>query len=195
MGGGIARLALRGGRVAWGGVEAVRLRDWRLGDGDDVAVMIDDEHVRPWSTMGIDLDDWIRREIAQDRGPSRAICLADDDRAIGRVALRPPEFASPAVRCEAVRQGDQPAGELSYALVPDARGRGLAYTAVRLMMRSVVAATGVHSVVLDIEVGNAASARLAERLGAERRHPPRVEIDRTGTPRTLVVYVLPVTHD
>ena len=145
--------------------------------------------------MGIDLDDWIRREIAQDRGPSRAICLADDDRAIGRVALRLPEFASPAVRCEAVRQGDQPAGELSYWLVPDARGRGLAYAAVRLMMRSVVAATGLRSVVLDIEVGNAASARLAERLGAERRHPPRVEIDRTGTPRTLVVYVLPVTHD
>ena len=84
-----------------------------------------------------------RREIAQDRGPSRAICLAD----------------------------------------------------VRLMMSSVVAATGLRSVVLDIEVSNAASARLAERVGAERRHPTRVEIDRAGAPRTLVVYVLPVTHD
>ena len=28
----------------------VRLRRWQLEDADDVAVMIDDEHLRPWST-------------------------------------------------------------------------------------------------------------------------------------------------
>ena len=56
--------------------------------------MADDEHLRPWSTMGSDLDRWIRREVAQDRGPSRAICLSQDDRALGRVAVRPPRYAS-----------------------------------------------------------------------------------------------------
>lgn len=81
---------------------------------------------------------------------------------------------------------------LSYWLVPEARGRGLAYAAVRLMMASVVAGSGLRSVVLDIEAGNVASQRLAERLGAERRAPTRVAVDRTGVPRTLVVYVLPV---
>ncbi|MGO9903317.1 MAG: hypothetical protein ACLP0J_27355 [Solirubrobacteraceae bacterium] len=40
----------------------VRLRPWRLEDASDVAVMIDDEHLRPWSAMGADLDSWIRRE-------------------------------------------------------------------------------------------------------------------------------------
>jgi RimJ/RimL family protein N-acetyltransferase len=170
----------------------VRLRPWRLEDADDVAVMIDDEHLRPWSVMGTDLEGWIRREIAEARGPSRAICLSDDDRAIGRVAVHPPEFASEAVRCDAVHESDQPAGELSYWLVPEARGRGLASAAVRMMVASVVAGSGLRSVVLDIEAGNVASQRLAERLGAERRAPTRVEVDRTGVPRTLVVYVLPV---
>jgi [ribosomal protein S5]-alanine N-acetyltransferase len=170
----------------------VRLRRWRLEDADDVAVMLDDEHLQPWSTMGADLEGWIRREIAEARGPSRAICLADDERALGRVAVRPPELASQAVRCDAVHEDDRPAGELSYWLVPEARGRGLAAAAVRLMMASVVVGTGLRSVVLDIEAGNVASERLAERLGAERRAPTRVEIDRTGVERTLVVYVLPV---
>jgi [ribosomal protein S5]-alanine N-acetyltransferase len=173
-------------------IAEVRLRRWRPEDADDVAVMIDDEHLRPWSAMGADLEAWIRREVAEARGPSRAICLAEDGRAIGRVAVRLPELASEAVRCDAVHEGDRPAGELSYWLVPQARGRGLAYAAVRLMMASVVASTGLRSVVLDIEAGNAASERLAERLGAERRSPVRVEIDRAGVARTLVVYVLAV---
>jgi RimJ/RimL family protein N-acetyltransferase len=48
----------------------------------------------------------------------------------------------------------------------------------------------VRSVVLDIEDGNTASMRLADRLGAERRSPTRVKSDPRGTDRTLVVYVL-----
>jgi ribosomal-protein-alanine N-acetyltransferase len=173
----------------------VRLRPWRLEDADDVAVMIDDEHLRPWSAIGTDLQSWIRREIAEARGPSRAVCLPDEDRPLGRVAVRLPRFASEAVRCDAVDEVDQPAGELSYWLVPQARGRGLAYAAVRMIMASVVADAGLRSVVLDIEAGNLASERLAERLGAQRRAPTRIEVDRTGVPRTLVVYVLLVAPD
>ncbi|MGO9900790.1 MAG: hypothetical protein ACLP0J_14115 [Solirubrobacteraceae bacterium] len=52
----------------------VRLRRWRLRDAVDVAVMAGDEHVRRWSTMAIDLDAWVRQEVAEERGPSRAIC-------------------------------------------------------------------------------------------------------------------------
>jgi ribosomal-protein-alanine N-acetyltransferase len=170
----------------------VCLRPWRLEDADDAAVMIDDKYLRPWSAMGDDLEGWLQREIVEVRGPSRAICLPDDDRALGRVAVRLPEFASDAVRCDAVHEADQPAGELSYWLVPEARGRGLAYAAVRLMMASVVARIGLRSVVLDIEAGNLASERLAERLGAEPRAPTRVQVDRAGVPRTLVVHVLAV---
>jgi RimJ/RimL family protein N-acetyltransferase len=170
----------------------VRLRRWRLEDAGGVAVMADDQWLSPWSTMVDGLEEWVRREVAEVRGPTRAICLADDDRVLGRVAVRPPELASEAVRCEAVRDSDQPAGELSYWLVPEARGRGLAYAAVRAMIESVVPGLGLRSVVLDIEEGNLPSIRLAERLGAERRHPTRLHPDRFGALHTMVVYVLPV---
>jgi RimJ/RimL family protein N-acetyltransferase len=174
---------------------SIRLRQWRHSDIDDVATMLDDEHVRHWSTMSDDLEAWIEQEVTESQGPSRAVCLANEDRAIGRVAVRPPELASDAVRCEAVHEADQPAGELSYWLVPEVRGRGLGYAAVQMMISDVVPATGLRSVVLDIEADNAPSMGLAERLGAQRRSPSRVKVDRLGVPRTLVVHVLPVIAD
>jgi RimJ/RimL family protein N-acetyltransferase len=177
--------------LAWLGVPEVRLRRWRMSDLDRVALMTDDEYLRPWWWMADELPSWLRREIAEERGPTRAICLPDDDRVLGRVAVRLPEFASDAVRCAAVRPSDQPAGELSYWLLPAARGRGLAFTAVTEMI-NIAADAGLSSLVLDIEEENAASIRVAEHLGAERRAPTRLQTDRFGHDWTMVVYVLPV---
>jgi hypothetical protein len=42
-----------------------------LTDLDDVAVMVDDEQDRHWSTMGLDLEAWIRGEVAERRDPIR----------------------------------------------------------------------------------------------------------------------------
>lgn len=135
---------------------AVRLRSWRPGDAPDVASMTQDEHVRRWSSMGHDVEAWIERQRSELRGPSRAVCLPEDDRALGKVALRMPGHASPATTCEAVLSSDAPVGELSYWLVPDARGCGLARAAVQTMMESIVATTELRSVVLDVEVTNVA---------------------------------------
>lgn len=152
--------------------------------------MAGDPRLLRWSTIALDPEAWLEREMAQSRGPSRAVCLADEERALGRVALRLPEFASGAVRCEALLESDRPAGELSYWLVPEARGRGIALAAVRRLLDSVVDRAELRSVILDIELDNGPSLRLAERLGAQRREPTRTEIDRSGTPRTLAVHVL-----
>jgi RimJ/RimL family protein N-acetyltransferase len=160
-----------------------------MADIAQIAPMTDDEYLHPWWRMADDLRAWLRREMAEDRGPTRAICLPDDDRALGRVAVRLPQFASEAVRCDAVLSHDQPAGELSYWLLPDARGRGLAFNAVTEMMK-IVADAGLKSLVLDIEEANTASIRVAERLGAIRRSPTRLHTDRFGNDRTMVVYVL-----
>jgi [ribosomal protein S5]-alanine N-acetyltransferase len=177
--------------LVWLAVPTVRLRRWRMADLDRVARMTNDEYLRPWWWMADDLEAWLRREIAEERGPSRAICLPDDDRALGRVAVRLPESASEAVRCDAVRTRDQPAGELSYWLLPEARGRGLAFTAVTEMTK-IAADLGLKSLVLDIEEENAASIRVAEHLGAERRSPTRRHTDRFGEDWTMVVYLLSV---
>jgi RimJ/RimL family protein N-acetyltransferase len=156
-----------------------------------IAPMTEDEYLRPWWWMADDLRAWLRREVAEERGPTRAICLPDDDRALGRVAIRLPQFASEAVRCAAVQASDQPAGELSYWLLPDARGRGLAFAAVTEMIE-IAADAGLKSLVLDIEEDNVASIRVAERLGAARRSPTRVHPDRFGNDWTMAVYVLHV---
>jgi RimJ/RimL family protein N-acetyltransferase len=156
-----------------------------------IAPMTNDEYLGPWWWMADDLPEWLRREMSEDRGPTRAICLPDDDRALGRVAVRLPQFASEAVRCAAVQDSDHPAGELSYWLLPDARGQGLALAAVT-EMKQIAAEAELKSLVLDIEEGNLASIRVAERLGAERRSPARLHTDRFGNDRTMVVYVLRV---
>jgi [ribosomal protein S5]-alanine N-acetyltransferase len=169
----------------------VRLRSWRAQDAQAIAAMAEDEHIRRWSSMGHDVDAWIARQRSGARGPSRAICLPDDDRALGKIALRMPGHASPATTCQAVRPSDKPVGELSYWLLPAARGHGLAAAAVRAMMESIVG-TSLRSVVLDVEVTNTASLHLAHRLGADRREPERLEFDRAGVPRKLVVFVLAV---
>jgi [ribosomal protein S5]-alanine N-acetyltransferase len=154
--------------------------------------MRDDPHLRRWSSMADDLSSWIKRQRSGVRGPSWAICLPDDDRVLGKIALRMPGHASPATSCAAIVSGDQPVGELSYWLLPAARGRGLAEAAVRAMMQSVAATTNLRSVVLDIETTNSTSLRLAQRLDAERREPERIELDQAGAPRRLTVFVLHV---
>lgn len=162
-----------------------------MADLPEVAAMTEDKFLSPWWWMAEDLEAWLQREIAEERGPSRAISLPDDDRALGRVAIRLPQFASEAVRCAAVLPSDQPAGELSYWLLPEARGRGLVITAVTEMMH-IADNAGLKSLVLDIEEANGPSIRVAERLGAARRTPTRLHTDRYGKRWPMVIYVLHV---
>jgi RimJ/RimL family protein N-acetyltransferase len=116
----------------------VHLRPWRDQDAPVIQAMADDPHIRRWSSLGTDVQTWIARQRAGTRGPSLAICTTGHDDALGKIALRLPGQASPATSCAAIRPGDHPVGELSYWLLPEARGRGLAAAAVQVMMRLVV---------------------------------------------------------
>jgi len=168
----------------------VRLRAWRAEDAPEIAQMTGDDHVRRWSSMGEGVEEWIERQRLGERGPSRAICLPEDDRVLGKVALRMPGHASTATTCAAIVPADAPVGELSYWLLPAARRRGLARAGIETMIEWAAAATELRAVVLDIEETNDASLRLARRLGAERREPDRIELDRLGEPRRMIACVL-----
>ena len=50
----------------------------------------------------------------------------------------------------------------------------------------------VRSVVLDMEIENLPSIQVAERVGATRGEPTRVEHDRHGGPRELAVVIVKV---
>jgi RimJ/RimL family protein N-acetyltransferase len=56
-------------------------------------------------------------------------------------------------------------GELGYAVVPVARGRGVAGRSVRLLTRWAFDELGVIRLVLDIDVANTASEQVARKAG------------------------------
>jgi RimJ/RimL family protein N-acetyltransferase len=60
------------------------------------------------------------------------------------------------------------AGEVGYVFAPQFHGRGYATEAVAAMIELAFAGLGLHRIVACLDARNAASARLAERLGMRR---------------------------
>ncbi|HEV6952370.1 MAG TPA: GNAT family N-acetyltransferase [Promicromonospora sp.] len=80
--------------------------------------------------------------------------------------------------------------ELGYAVRPDAGGRGLATEAARATLALAFGAYGFHRVFARIDEENAASIRVAQRLGM-RQEARLVENDvRDGVWSTEVVYAI-----
>ncbi|HEY1716557.1 MAG TPA: GNAT family N-acetyltransferase [Solirubrobacteraceae bacterium] len=171
----------------------VRLREWRPDDSSAITAILDDPNVLRWSDIAqIGAERWVADQREGRRGPSMAVCESTSDRIVGKVQLKLPGRASAATTCAAISPDDHPVGELSYWVLPDARGRGVAAAAAAAMLDIAREMTDVHTVVLDIETDNLASIRVAERVGAIRREPSRVQNDRAGVPRTLAVFIVAV---
>jgi RimJ/RimL family protein N-acetyltransferase len=162
--------------------QGVRLRPWRAADVGAVEAIRPDPVVARWSGMANeDAAAWLARHGRRTDGVSLAVTEPPGEAALGKVAL-----------------GHHDAGartaELSYWLVPAARGRGLALAACRSLCEWGAASAGLEAVVLDIEVGNEPSLRVARALGATALPGgPHVEIDRHGFPRRLVTFLYSLT--
>jgi RimJ/RimL family protein N-acetyltransferase len=77
-----------------------------------------------------------------------------------------------------------------YWLAPEARGRGVATRALRLIVDWTIATTDVIRFDLYTDVANDASGRVAERAGFEREGIRRAWIlDRDGRPMDVMSYV------
>jgi RimJ/RimL family protein N-acetyltransferase len=59
-------------------------------------------------------------------------------------------------------------GEIGYALAPEARGRGIATRALRLVTHYALDELGIERLELQIATGNDASIRVAEKCGYRR---------------------------
>lgn len=78
-----------------------------------------------------------------------------------------------------------------YWLVPEARSRGIATRALRLITDWTIATTSVIRLDLYTDLENDASGRVAQRVGFEREGIRRAwELDREGRPIDVVFYVL-----
>ncbi len=114
-------------------------------------------------------------EDARTLGQMLILTIADeqDDRYLGAVVL-------------SVR--DQKTGELAYLVAPSARGRGLAWRAVRLLGDWAFTELGLTRLQVRIAVDNEASHAVARRAGYEREGLMRAGFVHRGTPIDVVLY-------
>jgi RimJ/RimL family protein N-acetyltransferase len=78
-----------------------------------------------------------------------------------------------------------------YWLAPDARGRGVATRALRLITGWTLETTSIVRLDLYTDLTNDASGRVAQRAGFEREGIRRAwDLDREGQPLDVVFYVL-----
>lgn len=133
------------------------LRPWRESDAKTVQTAFDCPAIQRWHVKRIDsLDEalaWIagwQTRWGSEKDASWAI--TDDDQPIGQVGLR----------AISLFEGS---AELSYWVLPAARGNEVAVRAARSLTRWTFDVLGLHRVVLQHSTANAASCRVAAKLG------------------------------
>ncbi|MDP5226260.1 MULTISPECIES: GNAT family N-acetyltransferase [Arthrobacter] len=99
---------------------------------------------------------WGRTELTE---PGQGMTLAIEEQGTGRLVGDVVLFWHSA---------ENRSGEVGYILAPDAMGLGYATEAAEMMLRLAFEELGLHRVVARLDERNAASARLAERLGMRR---------------------------
>jgi RimJ/RimL family protein N-acetyltransferase len=140
------------------------LRDFRKNDWEAVHEYgADLEVVRymPWGpNTEADTKEFIERSLASQREEPRtkfefAVTLAESGRLIGGAGIR---VSAPADR----------GGDMGYCLHPDFWGQGYATEAAAAIVGFGFGKLGLHRVFATCDTGNAASARVLEKVGMRR---------------------------
>jgi RimJ/RimL family protein N-acetyltransferase len=156
--------------------DGVQLRLWRIGDADQVAAICADPEIPRWTLVPVgytraDAESFIQHSVEYwHKNVAGAFCVAgadDADRVIGAIGVH-------------LRQPD--IGHIGYWVAAEARGRGVATAALRLLCRWSFAA-GFPRLELQIIPGNDGSAIVAERVGFKEEGLIRQSIDQRGVRR------------
>jgi RimJ/RimL family protein N-acetyltransferase len=142
----------------------VALRGWYEQDAAVVGTWGRDAGIVRWSAVPEDqssataLAYFRRAEQARQAGLTVALAIvnAGSDQVVGSCDVRRPDPRNLAV------------GELGYLLVEQARGRGLATRAARLLTHWSFRELGMQRIQALVDPENPASARVLERLGFQR---------------------------
>ena len=139
--------------------ENLALRPWRASDAAIVKAAFDSPEIQRWHVRRMEnLDEalaWIAtwpNRWNNEEAASWAIVDTGQDQPIGQVGLR------------GISLFDAIAN-LSYWVVPSARGRGVAVHAADALTRWSFAELGVHRIGLEHSIANEASCRVATKLG------------------------------
>jgi len=161
----------------------VRLRGWRAGDADAVHAACQDPRIarfvpipQPY-TMAVATGYVAFAAEATETGPDVNLAIVDpvSDTLLGAISRH---------------GGDGHRAAFGYWLAPEARGRGVATRALRLLVDWTLETTGVIRFELYTDPDNDASGRVALRAGFEREGVRRAwDLDREGQPIDSVFYV------
>lgn len=163
---------------------AVTLRPWRPSDAQAVFEACQDPDIarfipipQPYS---LEDGSWFVTHAAEESttGPSAHFAIVDPgtDRLLGSISRHGPTGHRAAV---------------GYWLAPEARGRGVATRAVRLLVDWTLATTTVIRLELYTDAGNERSGRVAIRAGFEFEGIRRAwDLNRDGRPIDAAHYVL-----
>jgi RimJ/RimL family protein N-acetyltransferase len=166
--------------------DVVLLRPWRKADVPGMVLAFSDPLMQRFSwrtapyTQTDARDHLAEQEEARLRGAALHFALArphDQDVVLGAVSL------------DEVRL-DQGCAAVGYWLAPQARGRGAATHAVRLLARWAFAGLGLARLELTCGPDNEASQHVAERCGFSREGLLRSHVPFKGGRRDSVIYSL-----
>lgn len=136
-----------------------QLRPPSLRDVPDLVAMARDEDIQLWNPVASGADEekareWAERWADWDGGTRALFCVyeATEGRVLGMVSLH---------KIDVENSG----GELGYRVAPWARGRGVATTAVRTVTDWAFGFLDLTRIQLIHAVENAASCRIAEKVG------------------------------
>jgi [ribosomal protein S5]-alanine N-acetyltransferase len=163
--------------------ELVSLRPWRKTDLVTIVEASRDPYIPKVTSVPAPFtkgagERWLERQDVRSRsglGISLAIADPESDEAVGAVVL--------------MQRGGGVHG-LGYWLLPPARGRGLASSAVALVVEWAVAQRDVAELEALVEPWNERSARVVERAGFARDRLLRGAISVSGREADVVRYVL-----
>lgn len=139
--------------------DQLSLRPWRAGDAEVVRAAFDVPDIQRWHARRLDsLDearDWIAMWPTRWREETAASWAIVDNRAdepIGQTGLREISLL-------------EGLSQVSYWVLPDARGAGVAVRAARALTAWTFDVLGLHRISLEHSTANEASCRVASKLG------------------------------
>ena len=162
----------------------VTLRPWRAGDAPAVFAACQDPLIARFIPIPQPYTETDALTFVEIR---RQDWNTDDERSFAIVDTSSGELLGAIAR----HGGSGHRATFGYWLVTQARGRGIATRALRLITDWTVATTEVVRLDLFTDLENDASGRVAERAGFEREGVRRAwDVDRDGRPVDVVFYVL-----
>jgi ribosomal-protein-alanine N-acetyltransferase len=131
------------------------LRPWLAGDAPVVAAAYADPGIQRWHARSMTVDEaeaWVAQWPGRWQAETGAGWAVTDEVVLGQISLRAIDLA-------------EGLAEISYWVLPAARGRNVAARALTVLSRWAFEVLGLHRIEVQHSTLNVASCRVAERAG------------------------------